>query len=114
MAEQEIKKELSEEDREKRSFGSAAGRQWLKQMAAQMRAREYQGLSEEEIQERERQKEMRRKKKIAILEDTLPFWNRAATPRTGRTCSLPFHRSRCGRFRCFCQRNCRLSPPRSG
>ncbi|MCD8025535.1 MAG: TIGR02452 family protein [Clostridiales bacterium] len=43
----------------------------LKQMAAQMRALEYKGLSEEEIWERERQKEARRKKNIEILNDTL-------------------------------------------
>lgn len=49
MAEQKSKKELSDEER-------------LKQMAAQMRAEEYKGLSDEEIREREHQKEMLKKK----------------------------------------------------
>ncbi len=52
MADQQTNNKLSEEER-------------MKQMAAQMRAAEYKGLSEEEIQERERQKEMRRKKTSA-------------------------------------------------
>ncbi|MCC8098633.1 MAG: TIGR02452 family protein [Clostridiales bacterium] len=77
MAEQEIKKELSEEER-------------LKQMAAQMRAREYQGLSEEEIQERERQKEMRRKKNIAILEDTLAILEQGSYGKDGQDVHLAF------------------------
>ncbi|MCD7918810.1 MAG: TIGR02452 family protein [Clostridiales bacterium] len=77
MAEQEIKKELSEEER-------------LKQIAAQMRAREYQGLSEEEIQERERQKEMRRKKNIAILEDTLAILERGGYSKNGQDVRLAF------------------------
>lgn len=43
----------------------------MRQMAAQMRAAEYKGLSEAEIQEKERAKEMRKKKNIEILSDTL-------------------------------------------
>ncbi|MCD7906190.1 MAG: TIGR02452 family protein [Clostridium sp.] len=77
MAEQETNKALSEEDR-------------LKQMAAQMRAREYQGLSEEEIQERERQKEMRKKKNIAILEDTLAILEQGGYAKDGRDVHLTF------------------------
>ncbi|MCD8190903.1 MAG: TIGR02452 family protein [Clostridiales bacterium] len=77
MAEQEIKRELSEEER-------------LKQMAAQMRAREYQGLSEAEIQERERLKEMRRKKNIAILEDTLAILEQGGYARDGQDVQLAF------------------------
>ncbi|MCD8366805.1 MAG: TIGR02452 family protein [Clostridiales bacterium] len=77
MAEQEMNKALSEEER-------------LKQMAAQMRAREYQGLSEEEIQERERQKEMRRKKNIAILEDTLAVLEQGSYLKDGQEVRLPF------------------------
>ncbi len=77
MAEQNINQALSEEER-------------LRQMAAQMRAREYQGLSEEEIQERERQKEMRRKKNIAILEDTLAILERGGCARDGQEVQLAF------------------------
>ncbi|MCD7755650.1 MAG: TIGR02452 family protein [Firmicutes bacterium] len=77
MAEQEIKKDLPEEEQ-------------FKQLAAQMREREYQGLSEEEIQERERQKEMRRKKNIAILEDTLAILEQGGCSRDGQDVRLPF------------------------
>ncbi|MCD7856313.1 MAG: TIGR02452 family protein [Clostridiales bacterium] len=77
MAEQEIKKELSEEER-------------LKKLAAQMRAREYQGLSEEEIKEREQQKEMRRKKNIAILEDTLAILEQGGYSKDGQDVHLAF------------------------
>ncbi len=88
MAEQEIKKELSEEDR-------------LKQLAAQMRAREYQGLSEEEIQERERQKEMRKKKNIAILEDTLAILEQGGYSRDGRNVPLAFSPEQMREIRVF-------------
>ena len=43
----------------------------LAQLAAKMRAAEYKGLTDEEIKKRERQKEARRQKNIAVLEDTL-------------------------------------------
>ncbi len=58
MAEQETEKELPENEQ-------------LKRLAAQMRKAEYEGLSEEEIQDKERQKEKRRRRNIEILEDTL-------------------------------------------
>ncbi|MCD8384212.1 MAG: TIGR02452 family protein [Clostridiales bacterium] len=77
MAEQNTNQALSEEER-------------LKQMAAQMRAREYQGLSEEEIQERERQKEMRKKKNIAILEDTLAILEQGGYSKNGQDVQLDF------------------------
>lgn len=77
MAEQEIKKELSEEER-------------LKQLAAQMQAAEYQGLSETEIQDRKRQKEMRRKKNVAILEDTLAILERGGYSKDGQEVQIPF------------------------
>ncbi|MCD8126199.1 MAG: TIGR02452 family protein [Clostridiales bacterium] len=77
MAEQNTDQTRSEEER-------------LRQLAAQMRAREYQGLSEEEIQERERQKEMRRKKNIAILEDTLAILERGGYSKNGQDVRLAF------------------------
>ncbi|MCD7839317.1 MAG: TIGR02452 family protein [Erysipelotrichaceae bacterium] len=43
----------------------------LKQLAAKMREAEYKGLSEEEIKEKEQQKEMKRQRNIQILNDTL-------------------------------------------
>ncbi|MCD7949025.1 MAG: TIGR02452 family protein [Erysipelotrichaceae bacterium] len=43
----------------------------LKQLAQKMQEAEYKGLSEEEIKEKEKQKEMRRQRNIQILEDTL-------------------------------------------
>ncbi len=88
MAEQEIKKERSEEER-------------LKQLAAQMRAREYQGLSEEEIQERERQKEMRKKKNIVILEDTLAILEHGSYSRDGRNVPLAFSSEQMREIRVF-------------
>ncbi|MCD8054203.1 MAG: TIGR02452 family protein [Lachnospiraceae bacterium] len=77
MAEQNMNKAVPEEER-------------LKQLAAQMREREYQGLSEVEIQERERQKEMRRKKNVAILEDTLGILEQGHYVRDGRQVPLAF------------------------
>ncbi|MCD8108639.1 MAG: TIGR02452 family protein [Clostridiales bacterium] len=62
----------------------------MKQMAAQMRAAEYKGLSEEEIQERERQKEMRRKKNIGILEDTLGILEKGSFEKDGQGIKLQF------------------------
>ncbi|MCD8095375.1 MAG: TIGR02452 family protein [Ruminococcus sp.] len=77
MAENKTKKELSEEES-------------LKQMAAQMRAREYKGLSEEEIQERERQKKIRKKKNINILDDTLNIMKNGCYSKNSREIRLHF------------------------
>ncbi|MCD8383029.1 MAG: TIGR02452 family protein [Clostridiales bacterium] len=88
MSEQEVRKELSESER-------------LKQMAAQMRAAEYKGLSEAEIQERERQKEMRRKKNIAILEDTLTILEQGSYLKDGREVRLPFSPEQMREIRVF-------------
>ncbi|MCC8358068.1 MAG: TIGR02452 family protein [Oscillospiraceae bacterium] len=79
MAEQERNIDLSETER-------------MKQLAAQMRAAEYQGLSEAEIQERERQKELRRKQNIAELEDTLAILEKGGYIRDGREVRLHFSR----------------------
>ncbi|MCD8347201.1 MAG: TIGR02452 family protein [Lachnospiraceae bacterium] len=62
----------------------------MKQMAAQMRAAEYKGLSEEEIQEKERLKEMRRKKNIGILEDTLEILENGSFEKGGKEIKLQF------------------------
>ncbi|MCD7868304.1 MAG: TIGR02452 family protein [Clostridiales bacterium] len=75
MADEQTNRELSEEER-------------MKQMAAQMRASEYKGLSEEEIQERERLKEMRRKKNIEILEDTLGILEKGSFEKDGQEVKL--------------------------
>ncbi len=77
MAEQEIKEEMPDAER-------------MKQMAAQMRAAEYKGLTEEEIAERERQKEMRRKKNIQILEDTLATLEKGSYVKAGQEVQLQF------------------------
>ncbi|MCD8018519.1 MAG: hypothetical protein LUF92_02715, partial [Clostridiales bacterium] len=77
MAEQDMGKELSEEER-------------LKQLAARMREAEYKGLSEEEIQERERQKELRRKKNIEILEDTLDILEKGCYTKDGQEIQLHY------------------------
>ncbi|MCD8082611.1 MAG: TIGR02452 family protein [Clostridiales bacterium] len=77
MAEQETNRELSEEER-------------FKRLAEQMRAAEYRGLSEEEIQERERQKEMRRKKNIEIVEDTLDILKKGSYEKDGQRRKLQF------------------------
>jgi len=88
MAEQNTNQALSEEER-------------LKQMAAQMRAREYQGLSEEEIQERERQKEMCKKKNIAILEDTLAILKQGGYSRNRQEVQLAFSSEQMREVRAF-------------
>ncbi|MCD8130277.1 MAG: TIGR02452 family protein [Lachnospiraceae bacterium] len=77
MAKQQTNNELSDEER-------------MKQMAAQMRAAEYKGLSEEKIQERERQKEMRRKKNMEILEDTLGILEKGSFEKDGKEIKLRF------------------------
>lgn len=77
MSNQQASKKLSEEER-------------IKQMAAQMRAAEYKGLSEEEIRERERQKEMRKKKNIEILENTLSILEKGRYEKAGQNIKLNF------------------------
>ncbi len=77
MADLNTNDQLSEEER-------------MKQMAQQMRAAEYKGLSEEEIQERERQKEMRRKKNIEILGDTLGILENGSFEKDGQEIRLQF------------------------
>ncbi|MCD7709447.1 MAG: TIGR02452 family protein [Clostridiales bacterium] len=62
----------------------------LKQMAAQMRAREYEGLSDEEIAERERKKEMKKKKNIEVLEDTLNILKKGSYSKDGKEIRLRF------------------------
>ncbi len=56
----------------------------LKKLAAQMEEAEYLGLSEEEIQEKKRQKEMRRQRNIQILEDTLEILEKGSYIKEGR------------------------------
>ncbi|MCD8294559.1 MAG: TIGR02452 family protein [Clostridia bacterium] len=58
-------------------------------MAEQMRAREYAGLSEEEIAERERRKEQTRQRNIQILEDTLSVLSKGGYELDGKTVLLP-------------------------
>ncbi len=77
MSEQKKEQELSEEEK-------------LKQMAARMREAEYKGLSEEEILERERQKEERRKKNIEILGDTLDILDKGYYEKDGQEIKLQF------------------------
>ncbi|MCD8374368.1 MAG: TIGR02452 family protein [Oscillospiraceae bacterium] len=62
----------------------------LKQLAAQMRTAEYGGLSEEEIQEKERQKELRRKRNIEVLEDTLNILEKGSYQKGGQNVRLHF------------------------
>ncbi|MCD7747678.1 MAG: TIGR02452 family protein [Firmicutes bacterium] len=88
MAEQKSKKELSDEER-------------LKQMAAQMRAEEYKGLSDEEIRERERQKEMLKKKNIEILNDTLNILEKGSYSKNGQEIKLHFSSERLRDARVF-------------
>ncbi len=64
----------------------------LKQMASQMRQAEYKGLSEEEIQKREAQKEMQRKKNIEILEDTLRILEKGEFEKGGKKICLSYTR----------------------
>ncbi len=47
----------------------------MRQLAAVMRECEYQGLSQKEIEEREKQKQERRERNIALLNDTLALCN---------------------------------------
>ncbi len=70
-------------------------------MAAQMRAAEYKGLSEEEIQERERQKEMRRKKNVEILEDTLSILEKGSYEKDGQERKLQFTPDQMRRIQVF-------------
>jgi len=88
MTEQGTKGKLSEEER-------------LKQMAAQMRAEEYKGLSEEEIRERERQKEMRKKENIGILNDTLNILEQGCYEKAGRNVKLGFSQEQMRKVQVF-------------
>ncbi|MCC8150215.1 MAG: TIGR02452 family protein, partial [Lachnospiraceae bacterium] len=62
----------------------------LKKLAAQMEEAEYLGLSEEEIQEKKRQKEMRRQKNVQILEDTLEILEKGCYTADAREVCLHF------------------------
>ncbi|MCD8328939.1 MAG: TIGR02452 family protein [Ruminococcus sp.] len=62
----------------------------LKQLAAQMRSAEYAGLSEEEIQQRERQKEMRKKQNIDELNDTLSILDKGCYKKGDKTIKLHY------------------------
>ena len=62
----------------------------LKKLAAQMEAAEYLGLSEEEIQKRKQEKEMRRQKNIQILEDTLDILEKGSYTKDGQDVHLRF------------------------
>lgn len=91
MAEQKSKKDLSDEER-------------LKQMAAQMRAEEYKGLSDEEIRERERQKEMLKKKNIEILNDTLNILEKGRYSKDGHEIKLHFSSEHLREVQVFCRK----------
>jgi len=88
MSEHETKQKLSEEEK-------------LKQMAAQMKAEEYKGLSEEEIRERERQKEMRKKENIGILNDTLNILEQGCYEKAGRNVKLGFSQEQMRKVQVF-------------
>ncbi len=62
----------------------------LKHLAQKMREAEYKGLSEEEIKERELQKEAKRKNNILILEDTLHILKKGSYIKENREIKLPF------------------------
>ncbi|MCD8152627.1 MAG: TIGR02452 family protein, partial [Clostridiales bacterium] len=73
----------------------------LKKLATQMEEAEYLGLSEEEIRERKRQKEMRRQKNIQILEDTLEVVEKGSYTREGQEEHLQFSQEQMREVRVF-------------
>ncbi|MCC8191663.1 MAG: TIGR02452 family protein [Ruminococcus sp.] len=85
MAKQE---NLSEEER-------------LKQLAAKMRNAEYAGLSEEEIQQRERQKEMKKKQNIDELNDTLSILDSGCYKKGDRSIKLRYTKEQMQRAEVF-------------
>ncbi|MCD8315913.1 MAG: TIGR02452 family protein [Eggerthellaceae bacterium] len=62
----------------------------MKEMAARMREAEYRGLTEEQIQEKERQKEMTKKKNIEELKDTLDILEHGSYIKDDRVVHLSF------------------------
>ncbi|MCC8014210.1 MAG: TIGR02452 family protein, partial [Eubacterium sp.] len=77
MAELKSQPELPEEEK-------------LKQLAEKMREAEYKGLSEEEIKEKERQKEEKRNNNIRILNDTLNILEKGSYIKDNREIKLKF------------------------
>lgn len=88
MAEQMTERELSDMMR-------------LKKLAAQMEEAEYLGLSEEEIQDKKRQKEMRRQKNVQILEDTLEILGKGGYTTDAEEVRLSFTPGRMREVRVF-------------
>ncbi len=62
----------------------------MKQMADQMREAEYSGLTEDEIRQREQQKEMLRQRNIRIMEDTLEIAKQGSYVKDGTKIILPY------------------------
>ncbi|MCD8159038.1 MAG: TIGR02452 family protein [Clostridiales bacterium] len=62
----------------------------LEQLAKKMRESEYKGLSEEEIKEKERQKEEKRNNNIRILNDTLNILEKGSYIKDGKEIKLKF------------------------
>ncbi|MCD8089449.1 MAG: TIGR02452 family protein [Clostridiales bacterium] len=77
MAELKSQPELPEEEK-------------LKQLAKKMKEAEYKGLSEEEIKEKERQKEEKRNINIRILNDTLNILEKGSYTKDGKEIRLKF------------------------
>lgn len=88
MAELKSQPELPEEEK-------------LKQLAEKMREAEYKGLSEEEIKEKERQKEEKRNNNIRILNDTLNILEKGNYIKDGKEIKLKFSAEQMMKTRVF-------------
>ncbi|MCD8118726.1 MAG: TIGR02452 family protein [Lachnospiraceae bacterium] len=78
---------MNEEENTEKETEDAA---MLKQMMERMQAAEYRGLTEEEIEKKKQQKEMRKKKNMEILEDTLGILEKGSYSKDGKEICLRY------------------------
>ncbi|MCC8141460.1 MAG: TIGR02452 family protein [Lachnospiraceae bacterium] len=60
----------------------------LKKLMAQMQQKEYEGLTPEEIEEKKKEKEMRKRKNIALLDETIELCQKGCYERDGKTVEI--------------------------
>ncbi len=73
----------------------------MKRLAQQMREAEYKGLSPKEIKEREQHKEMKRKKNIEILNDTLNILENGCYEKEGQNIKLNYSKEQMKEIQVF-------------
>lgn len=73
----------------------------LKKLMAQMQQKEYEGLTPEEIEEKKKEKEMRKRKNIALLDETMEFCQKGCYELDGKKVEIGLSKEEMREIRVF-------------